>query len=708
MPDTTILHSIETPVTDRVDSRKVTIHGWCFDSNGGLLKGIRAHVGSRVFKANRKQSRPRIGRIHPNAQEAGRSGFSVEVELPRGQRSEVVLECRTADGQWQYFETLSLKAPWFCWPWRKSVSAVDWYQLWIKRYDRISDADRARMKAQIEEMKVPLVISVIVPIYNAPEKWLLRMIESVKEQIYPHWELCLADDFSTDPHIRKLLQQAVDSDTRVKVYFREENGHISAASNSALELATGKFIALLDNDDELPPDALYWVAKEVEAHPGVDVIYSDEDKIDEDGRRSGPYFKPDFNYDLLLSQNCISHLGIYRTDLVRSIGGFRVGMEGSQDWDLALRMLEHSDASKIRHIPRILYHWRVLPGSTALNNSEKPYAAKAGQRAVQEHLERMKLEHTKVEHCGVFLRVVWSLPDPVPPVTLIMPTRNMLDLLQVAVQTVLEKTDYPKFELLIVDNESDEPDVQDYLAEVGKDPRVRVIQSEGEFNFSRLNNFAVSQTTNPIIALINNDIEVVNGDWLREMVSQAVRKEVGAVGAALLYPSGLIQHAGVVIGMVSGAGHPFRGLAQQEISHGGRGGLVQNFSAVTAACLVVERNLYEEVGGLDEGVFRVGLNDVDFCLKLAKAGYRNLFTPFAELVHHESASRADMERTPEGANRAAGENSALAAKWPEYFEHDPSWNPNLSLLIEDGALAFPPRLIDLGGREYNNIFDAQS
>ena len=418
------------------------------------------------------------------------------------------------------------------------------------------------------------------------------------------------------------------------------------------------------------------------------------------GGRSRPYFKSDFNYDLLLAQNCIGHLGVYRTELVRSIGGFRIGMEGSQDWDLAFRVLENSAPSRVRHIPRILYHWRLLPGSTAVSNSEKPYAAEAGRKAVQEHLERTGCEQAKVEqHDNAFLRVIWPLPDTAPQVTLIMPTRNMLKLLQVAVRTVLEKTNYPNFELLIVDNESDDPAVQAYLSDIENTHRVRVIKSKGEFNYSRLNNFAVSQTDSPIIGLINNDIEVWKGDWLREMVSHSIRNEIGAVGAALFYPNGRIQHAGVVIGMVSGAGHPFRGVLRDEYKNGGRSRITQNYSAVTAACLVVERKLYQEVGGLDEGDFRVGLNDTDFCLKLAKAGYRNLFTPFAELLHHESASRADMERTSAGANRAAGENAALLAKWPEYFEHDPCWNANLSLLTEKGDLAFPPRKFEAKGNK---------
>ena len=587
-----------------------------------------------------------------------------------------------------------MKAPWIAWPWRSRMKEEDLYQLWIERYDRIDDEQRAQMKSRIESMPIPPVISVVVPIYNTPEKWLRRMIESVQDQIYPHWELCLADDASPDARVSRVLKEMADRDPRIKLAFRTENGHISAASNSAIELATGEFMALLDHDDELPQHALYWIAEEILAHPEVDVIFSDEDKIDAEGRRLAPYFKPDFNYDLLLSQNCVSHLGAYRLAKVREVDGFQVGMEGSQDWDLFFRVFETSDPSRIRHIPRILYHWREIPGSTALRGSEKPYALTAGIRAVARHLERIGQKPDEVTFAGDFLRVIWPLPEPPPPVTLIMPTRNMLPLMRKAVDSILERTDYPDFELLIVDNDSDDPETIAYLREkAASDSRVRVLAVPGEFNYSHLNNSAVAATDRPVIGLVNNDLEVMNGEWLREMVSQVERPGIGAVGAALFYPDGRVQHAGVVIGMVSGAGHPFRGAANASKTHGARASLAQNYSAVTAACLVVKRSVYEEVGGLDEGAFRVGLNDVDLCLKILATGRRNLYTPFAEMLHHESASRSDMEKTPEGAERAARENAALAAKWSNLFDHDPAWNPNLSLRTESAELAFPPNRI---------------
>ncbi|MGY8640253.1 MAG: glycosyltransferase family 2 protein [Verrucomicrobiales bacterium] len=569
------------------------------------------------------------------------------------------------------------------------------YQVWIDRYDTLDQAEIDKMTKEVAGMENPPLISIVVPIYNPPSKWLRRMIDSVREQIYPHWELCLADDLSTESHVRTELERAAQSDDRIKVVFRSENGHISAASNSALEIATGDFIALLDHDDELPTHALFHTATEILKHPNTDVFFSDEDKIDIHGQRSDPYFKPDFNYDLLLSQNCISHLGIYRASKLKEIGGFRIGMEGSQDWDLFFRVLETSSPDRIKHIPRILYHWRQIPGSTSIGSDEKPYAGEAGRKAVGDHLERIGLKQDSALPCyDLFVRVERGLPEPAPAVTLIMPTRNMVSLLRVAVTSILEKTEYPNFEILIVDNDSDDPETLSYLESLSTDSRIRIHKISGEFNYSKLNNEAVRHVENPVICLVNNDIEVLNGNWLREMVSQALRPDIGAVGACLLYPDGRIQHAGAVIGMVSGAGHPFRGASNAMKTHGVRAALIQNFSAITAACLVVEKEIYEKVGGLDEGEFRVGLNDIDFCLKLIDSGLCNLYTPFAELLHHESASRADMERTSAGAERAAGENAALARKWPRFFESDPCWNPNLSLDTEHGDLAFPPRQRD--------------
>lgn len=684
------LHAIEFPILRRLQRRKVVIRGWCFDSEGIPLRGLRARIGEEEFVAKRKQARPFIGRRFPHLPEAAKSGFTVELKLPRGQ-SEVVIECKDQEKQWHQLDCLNFETPKFWWPWRKVEEEHD-YPAWIANYDTLTREDETRAKTELESLAARPLFSILLPVYNTPEKWLRRALDSVVEQWYPNWELRIADDASTQPHVRKVLEEFAGRDSRIHLAIREANGHIVEATNTALETATGDWVVLFDHDDEMRPNALFELAREIDANPEADLIYSDEDHLDEEGRRYEPYFKPDLNYDLLLAQNAICHLGAYRTSLVREVGGFREGTEGAQDWDLALRVIESSSPEKIRHLPRILYHWRNIEGSTARSVEEKPYALTAGQKVIEAHLERTgqrfdKVSLTSQGRC----RIRWSLPDPVPPVTIIVPTRNFAHLLRLCIQTVLEKTEYPDFEILIVDNDSDEKETLDYLKEVARHPKVSVMKVPGPFNYSVINNTAVKSTDRPVICLLNNDIEILDGGWLREMVSQAIRPGVGAVGAKLYYPDGRIQHAGVIIGALGGAGHFCKLLAPQDPTARDHANVVRNFCAVTAACLVIERETYLEVGGLNEEEFAVALNDVDFCLKLHDAGYRNVWTPFAELLHHESASRAEAERTQAGFRRAMKETLALDAKWPSLLSDDPAYNPNLTLDAEDAALAFPPR-----------------
>ena len=565
-------------------------------------------------------------------------------------------------------------------------SCID-YPSWAAKFDTLSEADVARLRVAAESLPVRPLLSVVMPVYQTPEKWLRRCIDSVLDQAYGHWELCIADDASPSPHVRRVLTEYMRRDPRIKVAFRAENGHISAASNSALELAAGEFIVLLDHDDELPPHALYEVAKAIGEHPEWKIIYSDEDKIDEKGRRFGPYFKPDWNYELLLSQNCVCHLGVYHAGLVAEVGGFRVGLEGSQDWDLALRCAERLEGRQIGHIPKVLYHWRAISGSTALAVDEKSYATRAGRRAVSEHLERIGTEaEVEVVHTG-YLRVRRALPSPVPRVSLIIPTRDRVDLLRMCVQSILEKTEYPDYEVIIVDNQSSEQATLDYFASLSRVPNVRVLHYDAPFNYSAINNFAAAAATGDIIGLINNDIEVISPAWMAEMATQAARPEIGAVGALLLYPNDTVQHAGVYLGIGGVAGHAHVGLPVGMID--GRTGLAQEISAVTAACLFVRREVFEEVGGLDQKL-EVAFNDVDFCLRVRAAGYRNLWTPFARLYHHESASRG-YEDTPEKVARFRREEDFLKARWGESLLNDPAYNPNLSLDTGPFELAFPPR-----------------
>lgn len=567
--------------------------------------------------------------------------------------------------------------------------AANDYAAWVRRYDTFSPADLERMRDSVASMPHRPLVSIVMPVYQTPEHWLRRCIDSVLVQVYPHWELCIADDASPAPHVRRVLQEYMRRDPRIRVVFREANGHIAAASNSALEIANGEYVAMLDHDDELPPHALLEVAKAIQAHPEWKLIYSDEDKIDEQGRRFDPYFKPDWNYELFLAQNCICHLGVYHAGLIAQVGGFRAGLDGSQDWDLALRCIEHLGPQEIGHIPKILYHWRAIAGSTALGVAQKDYARNAGWRAVTDHLRRTGVEaRVQVADDG-YMYVRRQLPVPAPKVSLVIPTRDKVELLRMCVQSILEKTDYPDYEILVVDNQSQERATLDYFAELAAQPRVKILRYDAPFNYSAINNFAVVVATGSIIGLVNNDIEVISPDWMGEMASQALRPEIGAVGAMLLYPNDTIQHAGVILGIGGIAGHAYIGLPAQTQGTCGRARLAQEMSAVTAACLFARKAVFEQVGGLDERL-SIAFNDIDFCLRVRTRGYRNLWTPYARLYHHESATRG-YEDTPEKLARFQGEMDFMRSRWGESLLLDPAYNPNLSLDSCYFDLAFPPR-----------------
>jgi len=567
------------------------------------------------------------------------------------------------------------------------------YLEWIERYDNLSDADRGAITKHIEALSYRPVISVIMPTYNSPEKWLRLALDSARKQLYPNWELCVADDASSKPHVRNILQEYQNADSRIRVTYRRANGHIAAASNSALEIATGEFIALLDHDDELSEHALYMVAAELNRCPDADLIYSDEDKIDEKGRRYDAYFKPDWNPDLFLCQNFISHLGVYRTAIVRELGGFREGYEGSQDWDLAMRVSERIGSDRIRHIPHMLYHWRAIRGSAARGAAEKRYTSTAQRRTLESHFDRVGQKVTVLPGASEYWRIKYPLSAS-PLVTLIIPTRDGFELLHRCIESIFHKTTYKNLELMIVDNQSKDPATLKYFATLERERGVRLLRYDAPFNFSALNNFAVQHARGEIIGFINNDLEVITPDWLEGMVGHAVRPEKGAVGAILYYPNDTIQHAGVTLGLNGNpgvAGHRYhkqpRGYAGQVC----RGQLCQNLSAVTAACLVVCREVFEAVGGFNEAELAIAFNDVDLCLRIAEKGYRNLWTPYAEFYHHESATRGH-EDTPEKQSRFQRECDYMRRRWGDLLANDPAYNPNLTLDGSSFSLAFPPRV----------------
>ena len=563
------------------------------------------------------------------------------------------------------------------------------YADWVRLYDTQTSADLRIFEQRARELADGPLISVLLPVYQTPEQWLRRCLDSVLAQAYGNWELCVVDDASPSPRVLEILEEYARSDSRIRVKRRQENGHISRASNTALEMARGAFVALLDHDDELRPHALLEMAAAIGKNPGVRLLYSDEDKIDEDGGRFHPYFKPDWNPDLLLSQNYVCHLTVIDTLLVRDSGGFRVGFEGSQDHDLFLRCTARLQQSQVHHVPKVLYHWRAIAGSTALERGAKDYASSAGARAVQTNLALStpgavveQLEH------GHY-RVNWPLPNVPPTVSIIIPTRDRSDLLRTCVESLVQLTTYPGYEIVVVDNQSSEPEALDYLTRLRSRDRIRVLSFDAPFNYSAINNWAVAQCTGEVVCLLNNDIEVISGDWLHELVSQAVRPGIGAVGAMLYYPDRTIQHAGVVLGLGGVANHVYTGQPVGHPGHGARALVAQNLSAVTGACLVVRRALYEQLEGLDERL-QVAFNDIDFCLRLREAGYRNVWTPFAELAHHESATRGSDE-SPEKRERFLGEVRYMETRWEDWLQCDPAYNRNLSLSDLNSGLAFPPR-----------------
>ena len=567
------------------------------------------------------------------------------------------------------------------------------YETWVDDVNPANNADGKSdsLASKIAGLANRPLISVVMPVYNPPLRFLKEAVDSVKNQAYPNWELCIADDASSDSDVGEFLRELAAQDIRIKLVFREQNGHIVAASNSALKLATGEFIALLDHDDVIPGDALYWMVDAINRHPGAAMLYSDEDKIGLDGKRCDPYFKSDWNLELFLSQNMISHLGVYRRSLVEEVGGFRPGYEGSQDYDLALRCVLKLEPSQIVHIPRVLYHWRILPGSTALSPNEKSYAQKAGERALSNFLLASEVGGRVESLPNGYYRIHPKLPEALPMVSLIIPTRNALPLVRQCVESILSKTTYSNYEILLIDNGSDDPAALAYFAELNQHKRIRVIRDDGEFNYAALNNRAVALANGEVIGLINNDIEIISPGWLEEMVGLVLRVGVGAVGAKLWYPDETLQHGGVIVGLGGVAGHAHWGIGRQDPGYFGRAVLTQVLSAVTAACLVVRKSVYEQVDGLDETHLKIAFNDVDFCLKLAEAGYRNLWTPYAELYHHESATRG-ADDSPEKKARFSSEVAYMHLRWGHLFLSDPYYNVNLTLSQPSFAPAWPPRL----------------
>jgi glycosyltransferase involved in cell wall biosynthesis len=686
-----VAYSIDTALGQAItrSGPELDVRGWCFSSRD-LSQSLSIEVSfenGESFFIPVDRARPDVFQIHvaSYALQSDKVGFSQSITLQEGLHLvtfHVVINDRRVILERKILQI----SPKFR---QVSVGSHD-YDLWVQKFGEPTAEEIIEWNAEIQGWASPPIISVIMPVYQVKLRYLQAAVESVRQQIYPHWELCIADDASVDPALRSYLQELMRQDSRVKVHFRQVNGHISEATNTAISISTGGHLAFMDQDDLLTGDALYHVAKAIIDHPEANLIYSDEDKIDDQGKRSEPFFKPDWNPDLLLSTNYICHLLCCSRLAVDFVGGLRKGVEGSQDWDLILRITEHLADPEIIHIHRVLYHWRLHEGSTAQTLGSKDYILSSSKRVLEETMARRGIQGALELQYESHWRIDRAHDESGALASIIIPTRNRVDLLRQCIQSILDKTTYRTYEILIVDNDSDDPETLEYLESLQSDSRIRVIKISGPFNYSRLNNLAVKETKGEIIVLLNNDTEVITPGWLSEMVAQARRSEIGCVGALLLYPDDTIQHAGVILGLGGVAGHAFKHLPGFQPVYAYLNLLNRNYSAVTAACLAIRKSVYEEVNGLDEENLTVAFNDVDFCIRVNEEGYRNLYTPNAVLYHHESVSRGTDE-SEEKIKRFQSEIFYMKKTWKEKLNYDPNYNFNLCLGTEQFHLAFAPR-----------------
>jgi len=569
-------------------------------------------------------------------------------------------------------------------------------------------------KFKIEKLNYYPFFSIIIPVYNISTKYLKNAILSALNQKYKNFEICISDDCSTDEEILKILK-SFEKEEKIKIVYRNTNGHISENLNSAIEIAKGEYLVFLDHDDMLSPYALYENAKIINKNPNVKLIYSDEDKIDENNNRFSPYFKSDWNRDLFFSQNYINHLTVIKKDIVDKIAGFRKGYEGSQDYDLILRSLNYIKDEEILHIPKILYHWRAIKGSTALESSAKEYATIAGINSLKDFFKSQSQEVEVIE--GLIphsYKVVYPVPkksfkdliknfqysdinkqiylkdsnkiidDEKILVSIIIPTKDKVEYLRRCIDSILEKTKYENYEVIILSNNSVEKETFEYFNELSRYEKIKIVEYNVEFNYSKINNYAVLHSKGDILVFVNNDVEIISENWLCEMIQHNLRKDIGVVGAKLYYENDTIQHAGVILGIGGVAGHAHKYFHKNEDGYFGRLKLIQNFSAMTAALMSVRRDIFEEVGGFEEEL-SVAFNDIDFSLKVMQKGYRNLWTPYIQAYHYESISRG-KEDTPEKVNRFNKEVAYMKKKWDYFLLKDRYYNPNLTLEKEDFSI----------------------
>lgn len=523
-------------------------------------------------------------------------------------------------------------------------------------------------------------ISIVVPMYNTPKKFFEELVDSCIRQSYTNWELCLADG---SPEENKELKKIYSKDERIKYNFLGKNEGISGNTNEALKMVTGDYVALLDHDDLLSDYALYFVVECINNHPDVEFMYSDEDKITEKGDRYDAYFKPNFAPDTLRCQNYICHFSIFKKELMDKLEGFRSKYDGAQDYDIFLRMSEITNPDKIRHIPRILYHWRVHSESTAkLDSNAKNYAFDNGVVAIQDHIERLGLKGKVTPGTvGGTYRTDYEVIGN-PKVSIIIPNKDGKDILEVCIKSLLEKTTYTNYDIVIVENNSTSKEIFKYYEELEKNEKIKVVKyPEKGFNYPAIINYGVRNSDGEYVIQLNNDTELITPNWIELMLGFCQRKDVGGVGVKLYYPDDTIQHAGIIVGLGGVAGHRFKEVPKDGHGYFAKESMIENLSAVTAACIMNPRSVYEEVGYMDEG-YAVAFNDVDFCLKIREKGYLIVYNPFVEFKHYESKSRG-TENTPEKIKRFQGEIARFKERWQNFLdEGDPYYNINLSLDTE--------------------------
>jgi len=742
----TIQASLDVPVVWEQRQGQILFAGWCCHHDRKIAK-LTFLCGDTSIECAYGLRRKDVGEVFPDWVNSSESGFEALVDLPPGEWH-VSLQAELETGEILYFQAPKILTVRRYHIWQRSADKFDEFSSFIEairqraqerkqrlgrivpmpweiakvigqlgkiyqqqkqftapgdllppagfvvpqpidRYDawllvnQWNVRSRDYLISRLKSCRQPLPkISVVMPVYNPQIDFLESAIDSVIAQVYTNWELCIADDCSTDLTVAETLQNWIAKDDRILLKFRSENGNISAATNSAAALATGDIILFLDNDDELTPDALGEVALYFATHPTTDFLYSDDDKIDTKGRRFAPQFKPQWSPELLLSYMYLGHLCAVRKQIFEQIGGLRIGFEGSQDYDFALRATEIS--RHVAHLPLVLYHWRTAPGSTAISGAAKPASFAAGQKSIQDALNRRKINGNVAQHAwaikenlGIFAQ---DFPDSGPSVTVIIPTKNQLKLLKACLDS-LENTTYKNYQIAVIDNESDDPKTLEYLKQLTCQV-LRIKNPGGKFSFAAINNRAVEQVDSEYVLFLNNDTEVINPRWLSQMVGYAQIPDVGAVGARLLYPDGRIQHAGVIHGLHHGlAGHAFKLMDKHNRGYLSQAMVTRNYSAVTAACTITPRQLFLELGGFDEQNFAVAYNDVDYGYRLLARGYRCVYCPDAELLHKEGTSRGFTDNPQEVAafrRKYAGKNDSF-------------YSPHLSL--EDEYFHIQPRRV---------------